>query len=157
MRALACLLSCVACAHPVDLRADGWVEVRTLNVRLRTDVSEDRAVDLAVSLQRSRDALADVAFRCRSAARDEINVTVLDDLADFRRLGAGEQTIAFARPPEAGLVYFDSELVLPAAIGRATEQFFMHELTHVMVASCIPQAPLWLHEGLAGFFDLDLG
>ena len=122
----------------------GWVVVETANLRVRTNVGADKAVDLAASYQRMRDAIAEYELPCafeRMTAPMEVTVSVA-------RWAAG-----FFRTSQAPLLGLRPQLVLTSADELDSIRLFMHEVTHQLVAVCFPGAPVWFDEGMAGFYE----
>ncbi len=153
---IACLalsLAAGGCVYRVQSRATGWLLVNTEHVRLRTNVSSERARQLAVELQRVRDALSAVALRCALRDRPEpLQVTVLR-ASEFREI-VPEGFVGGYRQWTAGwLAEYQGHIVLPDDLDRDARQVYQHELTHHLVASCLPRTPLWLAEGLAKFLE----
>src|SRR5262245_13419085 len=137
---------------PVRQRASQWVLVETDNIRLRTSMRRDRAVQLARELQRTYDVLARYAMPCAAKReKDRVPVTLLP-IGLYRAL-----------EPRAGAFYrgqgttwladYDGQIVMPEGLGYRAKQVFQHEVTHRLVTGCFVFVPSWLHEGLAGFFE----
>lgn len=57
-----------------------------------------------------------------------------------------------ARSP-TGTIAIPPRIVVRGSHTRGMAQVVTHELTHRLVAACLPDAPVWLHEGLAMYFE----
>lgn len=69
---------------------------------------------------------------------------------------APQQTSGFFRPAHDGIVDVAPSIVLRNGSGLGAgyyTQVYVHELTHRFVARCFPDAPAWLHEGMAKYFE----
>ena len=134
------------------MRAEGFWEVRTEHVRLRTDVPRAPAEELARHLESTHRALASSFFDCAEAtAAGRVDVTVLARRRDFEEVfgplpGAVLLHSRGGAAPEATMVVMNGEELVSTVV-------YAHELTHRFVAACFPDAPPWLHEGLASFFE----
>lgn len=133
------------CGYSAASRASGWQVVETANVRLETDNTARRAVQLAEELQRDRDLLA-AAARCETTGRGvRVAVTALasGDLEPTSEHGDGSSGTGW-------IAGYDDEIVI-ADEGFAGRLVFRHRVVHRIVAACMPGAPSWLDEGLALF------
>ena len=140
------------CARGPEARAEGWREIRTAHVRLRTDLDERSAVRVAQELSRLRDAFAATAFPCAfDPPPPPVEVTVLARDDDYEAV-AGAGTDGRYLPPPAPWPSIAPQILLPAR-ATSTPRAFAHELTHRLVARCFARAPVWLHEGLASLFE----
>lgn len=143
------LMAFAGCSYQAQSRAAGWALVETEHIRLRTNLSSRRAIAIAREMQRLRDVLAGNVVRCPVIAPDDrFPVTVLSssEYEEIARTGSG----AFTR--HMGLTWlpdYETQIVMPADILRDVRQDFQHELTHHLLAMCLPRAPLWLNEGMA--------
>ena len=144
------------CAYRASKRASGWLVVETENVRLRTNLARGPAVQLTLEMQRIRNALADNALKCAfEGSSDRFPVTVLP--ASQYRDFAPEHAAAYYRTASvAWLPDYDAQIIVPDDLGPYSKQVFQHEMTHHLVASCLPGAPMWLHEGLASLLETAL-
>jgi tetratricopeptide (TPR) repeat protein len=149
------LLLCVcqallnACGAHRAVNTQGWLDVRTAHVRLRTDVPQPQAQAIATSFQAAYDAFAATTFPCASAAdAPPVDVTLLRSRADFEAVFGTRQAGFYSRatPP------FGSprgSIVLSQESLRRLPQLFNHELVHHLTARCLRSTPPWLSEGLA--------
>lgn len=123
------------------------------HIRLTTDNEGPRAYDLVRVMERDYRALVDVFFACAEAQQAEpIDVVALVDEVSFQRLRPErlESSDGFfnsfpqrivERPPGITMLWQRSTADM--------HRLFRHEVTHSLIARCMPQAPAWLHEGLA--------
>jgi len=150
---LALVLASGGCFYRVQSRATGWLLVDTEHVRLRTNVSSERARELAGELQRVRDALSAVALRCALRERPEpLQVTVLR-ASEFREIVPEGFVGGYRQWTVNWLTEYQGHIVLPDDLDRHARQVYQHELTHHLIASCLPRTPLWLNEGMAKFLE----
>lgn len=139
---LACVTGCGALRS--DGKTRGWVVVETDNLRVRTNVGTDKAVELAGRYQRIRDAIAEYELPCAfDRLTAPLEVTVLTH--------AGQPS--FFRPSQAPLLGLRPQLVLRSANEGDTVRLFTHEMTHQLVAACFSGAPAWFNEGMASFYE----
>lgn len=153
----ACLLLAVAtstsagCVRSVEARGERWWEARTEHVHLETDTGRERAAEAAEQLEDLHRALTLAFYRCAERDQSAIEVTLLSREDEYLELA-----------PDTAGVYLhgtDGVLVLPPRVLTADvglderTAVFAHELTHRFVRACFPNAPVWLHEGLAKVFE----
>jgi len=137
----------------VTRASTGWVEVRTENVLLRTDLTERRARDFAVMAQATHDALAGAVLGCAFEEEQPrpIEVTVVASETRFDEMfgrGVGGRFLSGGWDDD-----FEHRVVLRVGDSTATRQVFQHELAHVLVHRCFPSSPHWLDEGIASFLE----
>lgn len=133
-------------AHTVD-----WIEVRTHDIRLQTDLPEDSARLFAESYQQMRDAIADNELPCAFEQMSEpITVTLIDEHWNAI-VGVGLE--GFHGVNSVELIEVEPFLVVNASAEEENSSVFVHELTHRLVSLCFPNAPRWLDEGLATFYE----
>ena len=143
------ILGVAGCSYQAQTRASGWSLIETEHIRLRTNLPSGRAVAIAREMQELHDVLAGNVVRCPVIAPDDrFPVTVLSssEYEEIARTGWG----AFTR--HMGVTWlsdYETQIVMPDAFGRDVRQDFQHELTHHLLAMCLPRAPLWLNEGMA--------
>lgn len=157
MRALALaavlIAGCGARQGPAIGSGGGWL-AETAHVRLRGDVRQRRAIDLAWRLEIFHLALARVFPGCRGRIDPTLEVVVRARQSDYQRI-APRGSGGFFLEGSTALLATPPRVVVPLEgidEGRVT-QVFVHELTHRFVAACYPDAPTWLHEGIAAFFE----
>jgi hypothetical protein len=148
------LPSCGAAVHARERRTGDWYALSTPHVRLRTDVGSTEARETVWALEDVHGALAHVFFGCRSAALDETtDVTMFARSEDYLAV-APAGTHGYFWPRESDLVVIEPRVVLPAPSGDgAVVQTYAHELTHRFREACLTNAPPWLDEGLARYFE----
>lgn len=123
------------------------------HIRLTTDNHGPEAYEFVRAMERDYRALVEVFFACAEAQQAEpLDVVAMVDDASFQRLvpassqGAGG---VFSAPPQR-IAERPATLAMkwyPRMSGM--RQLFRHEITHSLIARCMPQAPGWLHEGMA--------
>lgn len=141
------------CAYKPQTRASGWIVVETEHVRVRTNVAQSRAVEIASELQQIRDALAGSVLACSIAGgSDRLPVTVLPSW-EFREIASDEAAGEYQTWNISWLADYEGQVILPDDLGLDTRQVYQHELAHHFFASCLPSAPAWLNEGLARLLE----
>lgn len=143
------LVAIAGCSYQAKTRASGWSLVETEHIRLRTNLPSARAVAIAREMQELHDVLAGNVVRCPVIAPDDrFPVTVLpgSEFEDVARTGAGGflWSTAITWVPD-----YQTHIVMPEDFHGQARQVFQHELTHHLLAMCLPRAPRWLNEGMA--------
>ena len=150
------LLGSIGCARSVAARGTGWWRVNTDHVQLDTDLDRAHAVSAGWAFEDDYRALAHVFPQCEAPEISErVSVTMIAHGDEYDHF-AMQQTSGFFRPARAGIVGDDPTIVVRSGSGLASGYFtqvYVHELTHRFVARCYPEAPAWLHEGMARFFE----
>lgn len=145
-----------AAFHARESRMGEWYALATPHVRLQTDVGSRDARETAWALEDLHRALAQVFFDCRAGALEEpVDVTLFAQAEDYRAVSP-PGSVGLFWPAESDLVAMEPRVVLPARVGHsrgAVLQTYAHELTHRFVEGCLPDAPTWLGEGLAKYFE----
>ena len=92
------------------------------------------------------ESLDEAAQLFRQPRRPELLVVIYDSMADFRSVTCG---------PQWSGARYDGSLRVPAALlgGTRARSTLRHESLHAQLAHLAPNAPLWLHEGLAQRFE----
>lgn len=146
----------LGCGASVTARARGWSRARTAHVNLATDAGAERAANVAREAERLHQALAHVFFSC--AGPDTAIDVVLVASEEYDRISDPTSGGVF-REGESGWIAIPDRLILRGTSrGDHVASVFLHELTHRFVATCFPQAPTWLNEGLATTFEtLEVG
>ena len=133
-------------AHTVD-----WIELRTRDIRLQTELPENLARIYAKTYQQMRDAIADNELPCAFEQISEpLTVTVIDE---HWHAIVGGGVDGFHGVNLVELIEVEPFLVVNASAEGKSAPLFLHELTHRLVSLCFPNAPLWLDEGLATFYE----
>src|SRR5262249_50793046 len=89
---------------------------------------------------------------------DDVSATEVIALAhgeDYDAVGPSG-TSGFLRRARGGLVPVDEAVVLRLASGRGASGAIpgvLHHRAHVLAATCLSDAPAWVHEGLATYFE----
>jgi Tfp pilus assembly protein PilF len=129
-----------------------WREIASEHFTLQTDLDEDDALAASANLETALGALSELGF-----ASDQ-KPTLKIDVVYFRRREDYEQVA-----PKTTFALF--EWVAPATFERTSlailhgdfvndaREAILHELTHALVHHYYPQAPVWLNEGLAKYYQ----
>ena len=149
---MACAIGAIGCVRSPEMRAEGWWSARTAHIALQTDGGEDAAAASAASLEELHHALTLVFYRCAYGAEDDVvEVTVLSHDDEYDALYP--HTAGVSLSGSDGIVVTAPRIVLRGSASVRTDEVFAHELTHAFVRACFPDAPAWLHEGLASVFE----
>jgi tetratricopeptide (TPR) repeat protein len=132
-----------------------WVEVRSPHFRLRTDFSPAAATKAVSQLEEIWSAfeqLSTVGIAGEKPLTGSIDVVAFFHNWDFESLTPVQTWDAFFREVRIG-VEPQPTVVTRGLVGQGARRVLQHELAHRMVAHFIPGAPVWLHEGLAQYFE----
>ena len=142
------------CGAGLATQSGGWVQVDTEDVRIRTDLAESQATELAEDLQRHRDALVQTSFKCGSAQLTQpLHITFFAKESDFNAV-APRDARTIVEPGKTGLAELPPELLMkPTRNRRLLRQAVLHEMVHALSAECYPGLPPWLSEGLSLFYE----
>jgi tetratricopeptide (TPR) repeat protein len=156
---LSLVAACSGFQKPFTSPAHGgppWSEVTTRHFVLRTDHDPETAGRAAANLERMFSLVSDLAFESRDLPAMKVEVTYFrrSDEAEVvaRRRGLGPRSGFFL----AGRRFdFERErmAVLSGDLTEDTRALMQHELGHFFIDYYYPQAPTWLHEGLALYIE----
>jgi len=127
----------------------------TSTIRLTTDDTPARARLTLTAMARDEKAIVEGWFPCADAHQvGPFEVVSLADPAAFQRLAGSAANMGgrFITYP-ARVVDRPATLALHRHGHEDPLQVFRHELTHRLIAVCMPQAPMWLHEGFAELME----
>jgi tetratricopeptide (TPR) repeat protein len=130
----------------------GWTEIKTAHFTIRSDLDRDTAEKAAVDFEAMFATLSDLAFISPQPPRANIDVIHFRRYEDFE-VRAPKNAAAYFH---SGMDYdceFRSLVVLHGDLTNVTRSIIQHELTHFFVRHYYPQAPPWLNEGLAGYYE----
>lgn len=143
----------VGCVRTAAMRTEGWWRARTAHVVLTADLGEGGTREAAAIVERTHQALEHAFYHC---GHDEgvAEVTLFAHDEDYLAL-EGEGTRGRTLRGVSGMVALPRRIVVRHAIlePHVVAGTLAHELTHDRVAACFPDAPRWLHEGLATVFE----
>jgi len=133
-----------------------WHQVTTPHFRVRTDFDDETAVEAAMKLEATRDALVSAAwpsFQFPEATRTD--VYVLANGLDFERL-FGRMTAGFFSPrgrPTFFLYGPPSRWDQRRSLAFESTSIVRHEMAHQLAAVVYAREPRWFSEGLAQFLE----
>lgn len=137
----------------IDVAGDRWIALSTPHVHFETDVAAPRASAIAWVLEDTAVALYDVFPPCTLPSEPPpIEVMVFARTEDYRRFYRRDAAGHFGRGL-AGLVTAPDRILSAHGDASSISQTLAHELTHQFISYCYPTAPIWLHEGLASYFQ----
>ena len=149
--ALAALAPAVA-AQPAE--PESWLAARTANFTVYSDAEADRAIEIAVGLERLRDAFALLSPEVSVSSPVPTRIVAFRDGESF----AGYKTVAdrdglkvlgqFLAHRDGNFIALNADPSLVGAL--ATIQ---HEYVHQLVQHNLPRVPLWFNEGLAEYYS----
>jgi hypothetical protein len=152
MRFLVLVVGLLVAGCAVPLRVDGrWTELRSAHFRVLTDVEP---APVAREVPRIETVLAGIAVR----VRPDRPLPPLVEVLWLRRADALE-TLGVAHARGYYLPHQGDEPTTPPLVvvagepSRDVEQALVHELAHVVFVDAAPDAPAWLAEGVAAWWD----
>ncbi|MGB5812304.1 MAG: hypothetical protein WBG86_17330, partial [Polyangiales bacterium] len=134
----------VGCASSAQKATTNWVELRTENLRLRTNLSEREALNLA----RESQQLGSVVIPLFPCAADH-----LSDVIDVTVIATDDGSRGSYGAPSTPLLDLPPRLVVRGRSTTVLLRLVVHELAHKLLATCVPNAPPWLNEGMASYFE----
>jgi hypothetical protein len=132
--------------------SSGWTELRTPHFTINTDLDRATAEQAAVDFESMFSTLSDVAFRSGELPRVNIDVIHFRRAEDYE-LTAPKNAAAYFGSGTSYDFEFRSIVVLFGDLTNFTRATIQHELTHFFVRHYYPQAPPWLSEGMAGYYE----
>ncbi len=149
---LASALACAPASGPVqaDDAERSWCQVRTDHFELLSDLSLERARQLAVSLMRFREAAQALVPRHQSPAPPPLKIVAFRRARDFQRIFEVRQIAGFMQSGlERHTLVFG-----PDARGSVANQTAFHEYTHYLLRSRQGiNFPVWYEEGFASLLS----
>ncbi|MEZ4299981.1 MAG: hypothetical protein R3B70_33845 [Polyangiaceae bacterium] len=136
----------------VSVGEQRWHIVQTPHFTLRIEAIKAEAQAVAVELESSYQLLADLGFPMDKDPGLHSGVVIFRTQEEYERVGPAGSSGYFASgfgPWDA----FGSTFVCYGGISQSTRRVVLHELTHRFVHYVFPQAPIWLHEGLAQYYE----
>jgi tetratricopeptide (TPR) repeat protein len=142
-------------APPLSCPDEGglaWRELTTRHFVLRTDLPEDCATAAATELEQTYASLRDIAFPYDIEPTGRITATFFAREKDYHALGAPTVVAGWFRD---GRNAWDEHTQAVTSFSDINEvrSIFRHELTHRFVHFYYAQAPIWLNEGLATYWE----
>ena len=126
-----------------------WSELRSPRFVLYTNLSPAKGEVLIQEFERTSAALRQLAFRYPTEPREPTVIISFRSQKGYREV-APEGAAAFFRPssdPKVPTIFLEGEVT------DSARSVIQHEFTHRLLNFYVPGAPLWLHEGLAGYFE----
>jgi len=153
--AFAALSACAALSRkPFRCPDEGgvtWTRVTSDHFILETDLDRETAEATSSDLEVMLWTLSELAFRSPNRPKMSVEVVAFKDGNEYDAIDSSTTTGSFS---SRGLHDFERRPVaLVKGNLRASRQTFQHELTHFLVHYYLPQAPVWLNEGLAEYYE----
>lgn len=142
----------LGCASSFRTEAEGglpWREYETQHFVLRTDAEPQNALETARHLEDVFFVLSHVAFPYKPHFEGQTEVVLFSNEDDLGLLG--RETAGLHRSGHTWLQTMPTIVI--AGENDAGSQIVAHELVHQFVGFHMPQAPLWLNEGLAMYYE----
>lgn len=150
------LSGALGCAGGLRSEAEGgmpWREVRSPHFTVRTDADAETAKALAQSLEEKFFVLGRVAFPYEPEFEGSTEVAFFSSEQDLGFLGLPADLAGFHSGRYQWFTGFPTIVLTNGTEAFASEHVVTHELVHRFVAFHMPQAPTWLNEGLAKYFE----
>lgn len=148
---VSCRLSPTGTLIGPSLGAEPWAIATSEHFTVRADVGETETREIAVDMERSYRLLSELGFPLDKEPNLHTDVIVFRTKEEYLRVGP-KNTAGFFRA-----VGFDSldggTFMTYGGLSDAARRNFLHELTHRFVHHVCPQAPIWLNEGLADYYE----
>jgi tetratricopeptide (TPR) repeat protein len=147
------LLAMATCQHrlgaDVALGEKSWLELRSDNFILRTDLPEPEARSSIAEMERMRSVFLRALSwgGSRPAHPRPLEVVLVDDLAELHQ---------FSKPELEGFVHTvnGAQLVVMSGDQPASDEpVLKHEIAHAIAGQLLRRQPAWFAEGLACFLE----
>ena len=126
---------------------EGWLELRSDNYTFIGDVEDEDLIDVATRFEAFRSAVAELFSPRQYPEVDPMTVVVVDNDDFLEELGLTGSNAYFL--PDEGENYI---AMLTESSQRRPFDRVLHDYFHAIADESIPNAPLWLVEGLAEFY-----
>ncbi|HLM72864.1 MAG TPA: hypothetical protein VK459_09230, partial [Polyangiaceae bacterium] len=157
---LSLILSHAACGGaltepftPPESGGAPWVEVTSQHIVLRTDLPADEARDTCIEFERIYTMFEDIAFPYEEKPKVQTSIVLFRREAEYKAIGSPRGSTGYFHRALAIDDYFEPTAVFYGDLTAATRLTFQHELTHRFIDFYFPKAPVWLHEGMASYYE----
>jgi hypothetical protein len=140
------LVSCVTPPRAPDEGGPAWVQVTSEHLVVTTDLDPGRARAVSRELEVWRSAVTTAVFPDANAPEQRLEVIVLP----FREF---EVLMPYRFGFFTDLTNIGPVLLLGPSAPWDMPRAVRHELAHAVIDENIPNAPKWLHEGLAKYLE----
>ncbi len=144
--ALAAACSC-ARAQPVPAARSGFLELKTADYLVETDLPQPAAREAVARMEEVRAALLAASWRPPAETRERLRVVLLASPQRLRQYGNPGMS-AFYQPSD---LFGEPFLILAAEPGSSV--VLTHELAHAQHGAFLPRGPRWFFEGLACYLE----
>ena len=134
----------LSCAHGGVGSTAGWSRVESRHFTLYAETARDTQL-VVTSLELAHSAIGGTFFKKVEMPR--VDVLVLPHEKFGELMGFRRDTVAVARAP-AGTIGSSGLIISRDDRGRPNTG---EAVAHLLIAKAFPQAPLWFHEGFAGY------
>lgn len=157
MRSIAAAMALVAglsgCAvnQFVCARKGGWAwrELRTEHFLLQTDHPAERARELALELERLRDALAHTLVDAPASGGALVHVVAMRSPYAWQLFSPSEDAWGLFTHSWWG----EPTIVFPGYLDGVKRRVIAHELTHLLYSAGSSRQPAWFREGIASYAE----
>jgi tetratricopeptide (TPR) repeat protein len=126
-----------------------WRELKSDHFVLQTDVDQSEARHILEQLEQMRAALVQIIIGKAEAETGRLKVIVIAERSRFTEFMPSKEFAGLFRNTQLG----DEVIILRSDNSPAQRRTIAHELTHSLSLHLIGRQPLWLAEGLAGYFE----
>jgi tetratricopeptide (TPR) repeat protein len=149
---VACRVSPTGTLIGPSIGAQPWWIAESAHFTVRADLGQTETREIAIDLERAYRLLSELAFPLEKEPNLHTDVIVFREKEGYQRVGPNA-TAGFFRP--VGFESLDGGTFMTfGGISDAARRIFVHELTHRFVRHVCPQAPVWLNEGLAKYYEM---
>ena len=134
----------LSCAHGGVGSTAGWSRVESRHFTLYAETARDTQL-VVTSLELAHSAIGGTFFKKVEVPRLDVLVLTHETFGEL--MGFRRDTVALARSP-AGSIGATGLIISRDDRGRPNTG---EAVTHLLIAKAFPQAPLWFHEGFAGY------
>jgi hypothetical protein len=157
-RTLVLIAATLALARPARAAVDvetlaqaSWVEVKSAHFNVLTDAGEGAGIGVATRLERFSLLLQGLYPSLRARPVLPVDVFVFRNAASLEMfMTAGAEDVAGFSSEGPGHVVF---VARGDAEGLNRQEIVCHEYTHVFLRANFADTPLWMHEGLAQYYE----
>ena len=126
-----------------------WRELKSEHFVLQTDVDQAKARHILEQLEQMRAALVQIISGKKEDETGRLKVIVIAERARFAEFMPSKDFAGLYRNTQLG----DEVILLSGDMDVSQRRIIAHELTHSLSLHLIGRQPLWLAEGLAGYFE----
>jgi tetratricopeptide (TPR) repeat protein len=147
----ACRISPTGALIGPSIGGEGWAIAESAHFTVRADLSEKETAEIAMDLERTYRFLFEIGFPMEKDPGLLTDAVVFRTREEYNRVGPKASDGFFRR---RGFGRDDGGTFMTyGGVSEAARHVFVHEMTHRFVYHVCPQAPVWLNEGLADYYE----